>query len=386
MNQPAIPANFRGIPKHMKKMRLMASALGAPFFALRRLQEKCKSFTSINAFGKGEPLVSLSFLVHPSQAKSDGFILTARNEKELEVWISDGGFATGESLAQILDLRKKLLEKGGLAKETENPRYKLSVTYLVSHFHIDHINEGIFNILPSPFIHVKCVHYPHISVYAKDTDHEENSNGDKGLRTRFMLSQRAYQPLAEMREMPFNTHITLPFGEGTITLMMPEFDWGLPEYRKLIYQFYDHAELPAEKRGKAMPVQVVNSNCILARIEYASRSMLLTGDAMKKSFEYDNEPFDQLLTQYGDLLRADIVKYPHHGQARNPAWKAIRDHMLIPSPDAMVVLTGHDGCNQAGQYLTQNNVPWMDINEHTLTFTITQDGKIIRRQGEITLD
>ena len=40
----------------------------------------------------------------------------------------------------------------------------------------------------------------------------------------------------------------------------------------------------------------------------------------------------------GDMLRADIVKYPHHGQGRNAAWNAVRDAILIPSPDAMIVL------------------------------------------------
>ena len=380
-----LPHNYREIPKHMKMMRLMASLWQKPAYAVNRLVAKCTSHISVNAFGKGAPYVGLSFLKHPAEAKSDGFILTARTEKELEVWISDGGFALQESLGEILSLRRQLLAAGGLSAEENNPKYKLEVTYLVSHFHIDHMNEGIYYILPSPFIHVKRVYYPHISVYAQDTDHNEMCNGDKGIRPRFMISQKAYQPLAEMIELPFNDCRTVPFGEGSITLMMPDADWGLPEYRALIWKFYDHEHMTEEKRRQAMPVQVVNSNCILARIDYASRSMLLTGDAMKKSFEYDDEPFDRLLTQYGDQLRADIVKYPHHGQARNPAWKAVRDQMLIPSEDAMVVLTGHDGYNQAGKYLSENNVPWMDLREGTLTFTITKDGKIHRRQGDISL-
>lgn len=380
-----VPYNYRGIPAHMKLMRLMDTPFGKPLFALRRLQEKCKRFTAVNTFGKGEAQVSLSFLEHPSQEKSDGFILTARTEKTLEVWISDGGFATGESLAQILDLRKKLMEKGGLLREIDNPRYKLEVTYLVSHFHIDHINEGIFHILPCPFIHVKRVYYPHISVYAQDTNHDENSNGDIGLRTRFMLSQKAYQPLADMVDMDFDVCRTVPFGAGKITLMMPDCDWGTEENRLKVADFYEHAEMTEEKRRKAMPVQVVNSNCLCARIEFANRSMLLTGDAMKKT-ERDGEPFDLLVKQYAHLMRADIVKYPHHGQARNPAWKVIRDHMLIPSPDAMVVLTGHKGCEQAGKFLTANDMLWMDINEKTLTFTITKGGSIRRTQGEITLE
>lgn len=380
-----IPAAYREIPKHMKLMQLMASRWQKPAHALCRLRAKYERYTAVNSFGKGAPHISLSFLEHPAKEKSDGFILTARTEEELIVWLSDGGFATGESLAQILDLRRQLLAAGGLANEENNPKYKLEVTYLVSHFHIDHVNEGIYYILPNPFIRVKRVYYPQISVYAQDTNHNENCNGDKGIRTRFMLSQKAYQPLAEMVSLPFNDCRTLPFGKGEITLMMPDRDWGMPEHREMIYKLYSHDQMTEERRRDAMPVQVVNSNCVLARMEYAGRSMLLTGDAMKKTFEFDNEPFDRLITQYGDKLRADIVKYPHHGQKRDPAWKVIRDHMLIPGPDAMVVLTGNDGYNQGGKFLTENDVPWMDIREKTLTFTITADGKIHREQGNIHL-
>lgn len=380
-----IPAEYREIPAHFKMMRLMSSRWQKPAHALCRLRAKCDHYTAVNSFGKGAPHISLSFLKHPAKEKSDGFILTARTEKELIVWLSDGGFATGESMEQILDLRRQLLAAGGLKAEESNPKYKLEVSYLVSHFHIDHLNEAIYHILPSPFIRVKCVYYPHISVYVQDTNHNENCNGDKGIRQRFMLSQKAYQPLADMIELPFNHCRTLPFGEGTITLMMPEYDWGLPEKRELLKKFYNYDQMTEEKRRDAVPIQVVNSNCILARMDYAGRSMILTGDAMKKSFDFDDEPFDRLITQYGDKMRADIVKYPHHGQTRNPAWKVVRDHMLIPSPDAMVVLTGNDGCNQAGKYLTENNVPWMDIREQTLTFTITEDGKIHREVGDMKL-
>lgn len=364
-------------------MRAIASRFGALTYKLSRLHALLTPCTSVNALGKGTPCVSLSFLAHPAKDKSDGFILTSRTEKKLEVWVSDGGFATGETLSELLSLRKQLLKAGGFEKEINNPRCKLEVTYLVSHFHIDHINEGIYHILPSPFIRVKQVYFPHISVYAQDRDHILERNGDIGLRSRFMLSQRAYQPLADMMDMPFGACRTVPFGEGSITLMMPDIDWGAPEYRKRLAEMYDITA--PEELAKATPVQVINSNCLIARIEYAGRSMLLTGDAMKKTFEFDDEPFDRLVSQYGDTLKSDIVKYPHHGQARNPAWKTVRDKLLIPSPDAMVVLTGHNAHTHAAPYLTENNVPWVDLREKTHTFTITPDGMIRHTTGNVTL-
>lgn len=378
-----IPVDYRGIPEELKMMKRVSSPMGSIFAQLSRMRARCEKYTSVNAFGKGKEHVSLSFLKHPSKEKSDGFILTARTEKELEVWLSDGGFATGESLEIVLELRRELLKAGGLLSEENNPAYKLEVTYLVSHFHIDHVNETIYHLLPCPFLRVKRVYYPRISEYAKDNDHDENCNGDKGIRTRFMLSQKAYQPLADMVEMDFNTQRTVPFGAGSVTLMMPDRDWGTPENAREVSRIYKHAEMKPEKRRQALPVQVVNSNCIVAKIEYQGRAMLLTGDAMKKNFDSDDEPLDLLVKQYRGKLRADIVKFPHHGQARNPAWKIVRDEMLIPSPDMMVVLTGHDGRNQGGKYLTENNVPWMDINDDTLTFTIEKDGGIRRSRGEI---
>jgi len=378
-----IPANFRDIPAHFKLMRGMHSPFGSVLYAFNRLRAKCTPAVSVNSLGKGTPHVSLSFLAHPSKDKSDGFILTARTEKEMEVWVSDGGFATEDTLTPLLSLREQLLKAGDLEKEISNPRFKLNVTYLVSHFHIDHINEGIYHILPSPFICVKRVYFPHISVYAQDREHEIDRNGDIGLRSRFMLSQKAYQPLAEMVDMPFGACRTVSFGEGKITLMMPDIDWGQPACRQRMNALYGN--ITPEQQAHAAPVQVVNSNCLIARIEYANRSMLLTGDAMKKTFESDDEPFDLLVAQYGDALRSDIVKYPHHGQARNPAWKTVRDKLLIPSPDAMVVLTGHEAYRHAGPYLTENNIPWVDLREGTQTFTITKDGKIRRTHCPIQI-
>lgn len=378
-----VPEDFRGIPDHLKMMKRLSQPGQIALKRLSCLRAYLERYTAVNAYGKGDAHVSLSFLGHPMKEKSDAFIITARTEKELEVWVSDGGFATGETLEIVLGLRRQLLRAAGLEKEENNPRYKLEVTFLVSHFHIDHVNECIYHLLPCPFLRVKRIYHPRISAYAKDTNHDENCNGDKGIRTRFMLSQQAYQPLADMVELDFGQVLTAPLGEGSITMMMPDRDWGTPENAREVARIYRHAEMTEEKRRRAMPVQVVNCNCIVARIDYKGRRMLLTGDAMKKNFDSDDEPLDLLVKQHGDALRADIVKYPHHGQARHPAWKTVRDDMLIPGPDAMVVLTGHDGCNQGGKYLTENGVAWMDIREGTLTFTINEKGEIHRMRDEV---
>lgn len=377
-----VKADFRGIPEHLKMMKRLSQPGQGTVEKLCRLRAYLERCTPVNAFGKGEAQVRLSFLGHDKKEKSDAFIITSRTPAGLEVWLSDGGFATGETLEIVLALRRELLRAGGLEKEESNARYKLEVTLLVSHFHIDHVNECIYHLLPSPYIRVRRIIYPHISAYAKDTDHDENCNGDKGIRTRFMLSQRAYQPLAEMMVMNFGEKRTVPFGEGQITLMMPDRDWGTPENAREIGRIYGHSAMSEEKRRQALPVQTINSNCILARIDFASRRLLLTGDAMKKNFDCDDEPLDLLVKQYGGELRADVVKYPHHGQARNPAWAVVRDHMLIPGPDAMVVLTGHDGCNQGGKYLTENGLPWLDLREGTLNFTVTDKGEILHSRGD----
>ena len=376
-----IPANTRKLHWQLPMMYLMDTPLRPAAQAFCRLRAKLRRYTPVNPLGKGESHVSLSFLAHPTEEKSDGFLLTARTDKELEVWISDGGFATGDTLSAVLKLREELLRKAGLEKEIPNPRYKLEYSLLISHFHIDHVNETNFRILPCHrFLQLKKAYYPHISAYVNDQSHDITKNGDVGHRTRFHYAVSAYHPLSEMHELAFGETRRIPFGNGTITLMMPDRDWGAPENVQRIAQMYNYSAMTVEKRREAAPVQTINSNCVVARIEYASRSMLLTGDAMKRTYEYTDEPFDLLVGQNEQLMRADIIKYPHHGQGRTPAWPIIKEKMLLSSPEAMVVLTGHKGHAQAGELLTQNNVPWMDLREGTLRFTITEDGKIRRER------
>ena len=76
----------------------------------------------------------------------------------------------------------------------------------------------------------------------------------------------------------------------------------------------------------ADPISSVNDNSLVVRVAFAGRSVLFSGD-----LEHEGE--ELLVGGYGDTLRADLVKVPHHGsrtsstetfvRATSPAWAVI---------------------------------------------------------------
>ena len=49
----------------------------------------------------------------------------------------------------------------------------------------------------------------------------------------------------------------------------------------------------------------VNNSSVIVKIVYGKRSFLFTGDIEKEA--------EEILVNYGDLLKADVLKIPHHG-------------------------------------------------------------------------
>jgi competence protein ComEC len=76
----------------------------------------------------------------------------------------------------------------------------------------------------------------------------------------------------------------------------------------------------------ADPVSSINDNSLVVRVAFAGRSVLFTGDIEKEGEEL-------LMERYGDALRADVLKVPHHGSPTSstaafaarvaPAWAVI---------------------------------------------------------------
>jgi len=58
--------------------------------------------------------------------------------------------------------------------------------------------------------------------------------------------------------------------------------------------------------SRADPILSVNDNSLVVRLNTAGRAVLFAGDIEAEAEEY-------LIAQYGDALRADVLKVPHHG-------------------------------------------------------------------------
>ena len=88
---------------------------------------------------------------------------------------------------------------------------------------------------------------------------------------------------------------------------------------------------------KRASITVINSNCIWFVFRFAGRSILLTGDTMKRYPDRADEPYDRMHQLYSDIIgsHVDIVKWVHHGIARDEAAACV--HAL--SPEYIVITT-----------------------------------------------
>ena len=126
-----------------------------------------------------------------------------------------------------------------------------------------------------------------------------------------------------------------------------------------------------------MGTEVLNGNCLWVRAEYAGHSVLFTGDTNKKYAMRKDEAYDLFIEKYGEELRSDIVKFPHHGRGRDAACQRTRDSLLTQNGESACILSGVDGPELAGKKLTNLGVPWYDLNSASILYTIKEDGATI---------
>ncbi|MBR5231801.1 MAG: hypothetical protein IKW00_06080 [Clostridia bacterium] len=103
------------------------------------------------------------------------------------------------------------------------------------------------------------------------------------------------------------------------------------------------------KVSSGMGTEVLNGNCMWVRAEYAGRSVLFTGDANKKYAMRRDESYDLFIEKYGEELRSDIVKFPHHGRVS-------------------------DGAKLAGKKLTKLGILWYDLNSGSVLYSVKESG------------
>ncbi len=272
--------------------------------------------------------------------KQDGFVFSYKGE----ILVLDGGHkSTGEDsvYTYLMNLRKKLLPDG-VSENDEN--YKLKITVILSHFHTDHMNTYIHDIIPSPFIEIDRVYLTEQSVFEKtelynicDPNYYSDGVIETKGRLRFLSLIEEYSPETQIEYVPFGETMQIKSDDGNVVfdLFAPSEDWGTPERASHLLDIYYNSG-KASNTAADFPKAVVNSNSMWMKVTYKDRSMLFTGDVMKRaknayspdSPNYAEEPFDVMLSYYADkcgedVFDVDIVKFPHHGQVRAEASKGV---------------------------------------------------------------
>ena len=339
--------------------------------AKRLAKKKC---ISVNALAAGEETVQCTFLSHPAEKKSDGFILKFIGKEGMQVFTIDGGMSVGDMLRGLTALRADIMKKAGLEKEIENEQYKLDVNLLISHFHIDHVNELVTNVIPiRKYFRVLHIYYAADTVMTGDPAFDQMKNGDFTNRPRVMAALKTYHAETQYHEIPYGQTLDVKTNVGALKLFAPSTDWGEKKNAELIVETY-YADKPNPLFDRS-PVGIGNNNSTWMRASFAGKAMLFTGDVMKRKTDRFDEAVDHMIAYYGaENLRADIIKHPHHGQAREGCYLPIKEKLLTNDPAACVVLTGENGCNEAGPLLDSVNVPWVDLNGGDVTFALTREG------------
>lgn len=275
--------------------------------------------------------------------KQDGFVFKYKDE----IYVHDGGHkSTGEDsvYTYLMNLRSSLLPEG---VDESDADYKLKITVILSHFHTDHINTYIHDIIPSPYFEINTVYMPKQSVF-EHTGYYTNSAycdpyyyADGAIETkgrlRFLNLLNEYSPDTQVIVLDFGEVMQIESDDGQLVfdLFAPSEDWGTPERAQhLLDIYYDSGK--SDSTAADFPKAVVNSNSMWLKVTYSERTMLFTGDVMKRaknayspdSPNYAEEPFDVMLSYYAekcgkDVFDVDIVKFPHHGQVRAEASKGV---------------------------------------------------------------
>ncbi len=283
-------------------------------------------------------------------AKQDGFVFSYNGD----FLVLDGGKeSTGDDsvFTYLMNKRLGLLPEG--VSETDK-NYRLKITAVISHFHTDHINTYVYDIIPSPYIEIDRVYITEQSVFEK-TEHYNICAPDyyvdgviatKG-RLQFMNTLSEYSPDTEIVYVPFGETMQTESTDGRLIfdLFAPSEDWGTPENAShLLDIYYDGGK--KTDTATSFPKAVVNSNSMWMKVTFGDRTLLFTGDVMKKakntyspeSPNYVREPFDVMLSYYSgkcgkNVFDTDIVKFPHHGHVRPAASKGVFE---VFSPELII--------------------------------------------------
>jgi len=342
------------------------------FFAPAQAEEG--EMLSANALIHGEEQLKVAFLERHNEEKSDSFLILYLSEKGLDVTLHDGGLNDRQTYQALLNLREEILEKAGIPA-ADTAKYRLNLRMVISHFHMDHV-EGLYGLImrTRKKLGVTEAYLPPCAALQTGI-YSDAHNGDRTHRPKFLEAMKKYQPHGQVHVLSFGETRLVPTDIGEIRLFAPVNDWSAPE-RMLVFD-NDYGYKNASSRKTSLPIAATNANSMWMRVSFGEFAFLFTGDVEKRLADRSDEAMDDFVAAYGEALRADVIKYPHHGQTRNAAAAVIRDHLITNKAESLCILTAPDGRKQAGLALADIGLPWVDLEGGSIFFTV-KNGRMTR--------
>ncbi len=329
-----------------------------------------------NDFAPHDGLLRVHFIGHGTPQKSDSFVL----EYNGAYYLIDGGFETSDdSLQYLLSLRRALLAEH--PERIEDTSCKLRITAMASHCHIDHIGALYAMIFPSPYIEVDAFYLPP----ASEMDPHYNlkdSNGDVKYRPRLAKALEEYQPQAKVITHAFGAEKRFAFHmiaedetSPTVTVCPAYLDYGIGEKMEHLVNIYCDGDRDDHK----IAILAVNNCSDWFHIRHGERTFLFTGDTTKKLPTPTEEMAGEMTDVYLPILgQVDVVKYVHHGYARDAA----APDMMRFDPQYVIISADIGTGDQVIRRMFPDS-PVKTVRSGSVTYVFTTDGKELTVSPEV---
>lgn len=329
-----------------------------------------------NDFAPRDGLLHVHYIGHGIPQKSDSFVMDYNGA----YYLIDGGIDTADdSLRYLLGLREQLLMDH--PELIEDPTCKLRITAMASHCHIDHIGALFSLIFPSPYIEVEAFYLPPAS--QMDPYYNlQDSNGDVKYRPRLAQALAEYQPQAKVITHEFGAENRFAFrmiagdeDSPLITVCPAYLDYGVGEKMEHLVKIYSEGNRDNYRNA----ILAVNNCSDWFHIRHGERTFLFTGDTTKKLPTPQVEMAGEMTDVYLPILgRVDVLKYVHHGYARDAA----APDMMRFDPQYVVISADMGTGGEVIRRLYPNN-PVKLVHSGSKTYIFTTDGDSLTVSPEV---
>ena len=287
-----------------------------------------------NQFAEKTPRLTLHCISHKTlrNHKADAFVF----EYCGELYLIDGGIYEATYVFDyLLAIRKRFLRDH--AALVDDPSCKLRVNWIISHYHSDHVGAVIEKMIPNPFFELGDVYSPPDSEIAEIYQMKDR-DGDYNMRPLLKAAlSKLTAPAYTVHDIGFGVEnrftVSTQSGIGRevkFTFLPPPFDFGEKWYMDYTVDLYQTKTGGLER----LPVTTVNSASVWVLAEFAGKKILFTGDTTKREKHMYSEGLDFMMEAYADEIgKLDVLKYVHHGYARNHALPA----MMSFAPEILLV-------------------------------------------------